>query len=381
MFFGRGEWMEKGLNYLAAPPAFAVDNNRYEQGQEEAGFAIYHPDKLTEEPSGSLFILITTTGFPDVGKQLQELGFKAGEDYCVSPSLKNFQVVARINGHDNQAYLTCSDRPDESEDRGGGLYRYDLMTRQNTKVINGLCHGIVQSGDRVFLVDDLVGIRLLDREMNTSRIFGLPPKSRPHGISYCPVRNLVFVSFSGRDSVGVYDADTGELVDELCLSLKFKRHSVAQHHVNDCCVFDGSLYVSMFSLTGNWKIGMYDGGVLEFDIDSKELIGSVASNLWMPHTPVVINGKLYYCDSMRGIVSDTSWDVTTQFNGFVRGIAYDGCFFYIGQSTHRYIDRREGTTNNVSLDTGLFLVDPVHKATRFFATPELSDINNVMVLS
>jgi len=381
VFFGRGEWMEKSIPYLVKPASYVVDNNQYEQGQEEAGLKIFNPDQLKNEDPDALFIIIATSGFPDVDRQLRDYGFAPGVHYCVSPSLKNFQVVSRINGHSQQVLLTCSDRPAPDQAlKGGGLYAYDIATRKNNKLLSGLCHGITQSGDRIFLVDDTVGVRVLNLDLETIATVELPPKSRPHGIAHCPKRNMIFVNFSGRDAVGMYRADTGEYVGEISLSVKYKQSGVPQHHINDCCVYGDTLYVSMFSFSGNWKIGMYDGGILQFDIDSQACMGSVANDLWMPHTPVVINGVLHYCDSMRGIISDTTWRVMTQFNGFVRGIAYDGTFFYIGQSTHRYIDRRAGTTNNISLDTGIFLVDQDNKATKFFSLPELSDINSVLVV-
>jgi len=381
VFFGRGEWMEKSMNYLSRQAAYIVDNNPYEHGQEEGGLTIHSPERLTRENPDDLFILITTSGFPEVDKQLRGYGFQPGAHYCVSPSLRNFNVVSRINGHSQTVHLTCSDQPNpDDEETGGGLYAYDTETRAKRKLISGLCHGIVQSDETLLLVDDTVGVRVLDPNLQTTRAISFPAKSRPHRISNCPKRNLAFVGFSGRDSIGVYDVADGTQVDEVPLSRKFRKTGLAQHHVNDCCVHGDTLYVSMFSFSGNWKIGMYDGGVMQLDIDSRTWLGPVVQDLWMPHTPIVIRGILYYCDSMRGIVSDTTWRVLSEFNGFVRGITHDDAFFYVGQSTHRYIDRREGTTSNISLDTGIFMVDPVHKATKFFSMPELSDINSVLVI-
>jgi hypothetical protein len=376
VFFGRGEWMGKSIPYLAKPAAYVVDNNRYEQGQEEAGLQIYSPERLKEENPDGIFVIITTTSFPDVDRQLRSYGLRPGVHYCISPSLKNFQVTSRVNQHRQTIHFTCSDQPDQ----GGGLYSYDIATREKKKLLEGLCHGIVQSDKQIFMVDDLVGIRVMNSELETTKILDMPAKSRPHGIAHCPNRNIVFVNFSGRDAIGMYKVDSGEFLGEISLSEKFQKTGVAQHHINDSCVYGDYLYVSMFSCSGNWKIGMYDGAILQFDIDSRKCLGPVATDLWMPHTPIVINGVLHYCDSMRGIVTDTTWRVMTQFNGFVRGITYDGTYFYIGQSAHRYLDRREGTTNNISLDTGIFLVDAVNKVSKFYSIPDLTDINSVVFL-
>jgi hypothetical protein len=70
--------------------------------------------------------------------------------------------------------------------------------------------------------------------------------------------------------------------------------------------------------------------------------------------------------------------VLATFNGFIRGVDYDGEFYYVGQSQHRHITRRLGASN-ISLDTGIFMLDPVTKCTKFFPTPGLTDINAVMV--
>ena len=54
-----------------------------------------------------------------------------------------------------------------------------------------------------------------------------------------------------------------------------------------------SLYVSMFSISGNWRLGLYDGGIIEFDIDSLEFKNPVLRDRWMPHNPMIIGGKLF----------------------------------------------------------------------------------------
>lgn len=376
IFFGRGEWMEKSIPYLTNPAAYVVDNNRYEQGEIEQQLNIHAPEKLCQEDPSSIFVVITTSSFPDVARQLKSYGLIAGVDYCISPSLKNFLVTSRLNGHNQTIHFTCSDQ----YDRGGGFYSYDLAKREKTLLIKGHCHGVAQAGGIVALVDDMVGIRIMNAKLETIRIIDMPSKSRPHGIALCQQRGLVFVNFSGRDAVGIYEIDTGSYKGEIQLSEKFKKTGVAQHHINDSTVYGDYLYLSMFSGSGNWKIGVYDGVIMQFDIDSGKCTGPVATDLWMPHTPIVINGVLHYCDSMRGIVSNTTWRIMTQFSGFVRGITFDGLYYYIGQSAHRYVDRVAETSNNVSLDTGIFLVDPISKLTKFFSIPDLTDINSVIYI-
>ncbi len=194
------------------------------------------------------------------------------------------------------------------------------------------------------------------------------------------MHNKIFINFAGRDSIGVYDAKTYVKINEIFISNKCEKTSIPQHHLNDLYAHGDSLYVSMFSLSGNWKRGVYDGGILEVDIETLEIKGPVVTNLWMPHSPVILNGNLCYCDSMRGVVHNTTWKSITQFNGFVRGIAHDGEFYYVGQSMHRYVDRLEHATNNISLDTGIYIVDEHNKTTKFFSIHQLTDIKAIALM-
>lgn len=126
---------------------------------------------------------------------------------------------------------------------------------------------------------------------------------------------------------------------------------------------------------------MYDGGVVEFDIEQRRWRREVVSGLWMPHNPAMIRGQLHYCDSMRGRVHSATYHPLVEIHGFARGLAYDGQFYYVGQSMQRYIDRRQGTTNNISLNTGVFMVEESSKVTKFFALPKLVNIHSVFIPS
>jgi len=376
VFFGRGYWMEKSIGYLRKNPSYVVDNNRYEQGQVEQGLKIYKPEKLKFESKSSIFVIITTTGFQDVENQLLNYGFLPGENFCVSPSLKNLQLMSKIQKHAKSVYFTCSDQPE----RGGGLYRFNLLTNIKDLLLKGHCHGIARDGDHIILVDDEVGLRVMNKKLETIRKIHLPKKSRPHGVAVCEKKNRIFVVFSGRDSIGIYNLGKGKFLQEVSISDKFKKRGTPHHHLNDCAIFGDSLFVSMFSSSGNWKIGVFDGAIYEFDIKSNSFRAPAVSGLWMPHSPTIIDGVLHYCDSMRGDLLEMSWKKICNFNGFVRGIAWDGEYFYIGQSAHRYIDRIIGIQKNISLDTGITLLDKTTGLTKFFAIPDLTDINSVLFL-
>lgn len=377
IFFGSGEWVEKTLPYLNTKGDYIVDNNPYEHGQSLRGLAIRKPEILKKENPDEIIIIITTTGFQEVSEQLIGYGLMPGRHFIVSPSLKNYYAISRINNHDCTLLLTCSDQPNEVETRGGGLYSFQIGKNKLEKIISGNCHGLVDGPGCLYLVDDTVGVRVLNRKLEEQLTFPLPEKSRPHGIAYSPEKNLIMVVLSGRDSVGFFDAQNYKLIDELHISDKWKHTSIAQHHLNDLCVNGNSIYLSMISSSGNWKRGVYDGAVIEIAMDNRKILGPVVSDLWFPHSPTMIKGNLCYCDSNKGIVYNSTWKIISKFNGFVRGIAHDGEFYYVGQSMHRYIDRLQGASDNISLDSGIFIIDESSKATKFFSIPQLTDIKTV----
>lgn len=379
--WGKSEWLKKALGYLPKPPVYVVDNNPHDQGNHFEGIPIHAPSRLTQEPPGEVFVLLTSTGFEAIFAQLQSYGYRPGLDYAVSPTLRDYRVISALRGHQGTVYFSASDPPQDNPQAGGGLYRYELGGRRLEKLVSGMCHGIAEGRDGDFYVvdDSVLGLRVLDRAAKTIGSIELPRGARPHGLGYCPKRHRLYVVMPAFDAIAVLDAANGRELDRLVYSDKGARAGTPQHHPNDCCAYADSLYSTMFSLSGNWKIGAYDGAVCEWDLDTHERRGPVVQGLWMPHTPTVIDGALHWADSMRGEVRSTSWKVLGAFYGFVRGIGYDGQYYYIGQSQHRYVGRRLGTADNISLDSGIFLLDPETKATRFHPIDGVVDINSVYV--
>jgi len=380
IFFGRGEWVERTIPYLSAEFDYIVDNNPYEHGERQFNLETKNPAVLKAEKLDEILVIISTTSFTEVAAQLIGYGLEVGKHFIVTPSLKNYKFIAPINSHECTILFTCGDQPDDKDDsKGGGFYSIALQDPTPKKLISGHCHGIVRGGDKYYLLDDTVGVRVLDSKLQQVDSFALPPKSRPHGITYCEKRGLLFIVLTGNDTIGVYSAKDYSKVGQVVVSDKFEKLGIPQHHINDVCILEDSVYLSIVSYSGNWKKNVYDGVIVEIDIDSLQIRGVVVSNLWYPHSPTIIKGSLCYCDSMRGTIHNSTWKTLTRFNGFVRGIAHDGQYYYVGQSSHRYIDRIEGTSENISLDTGIYLIEEQSKITKFFAMPKLVDIKSILV--
>ena len=137
----------------------------------------------------------------------------------------------------------------------------------------------------------------------------------------------------------------------------------------------------MFSLSGNTNYEWDDGGVIEYSLSARDVVGTLITGLWRPHSIKKLqNGKLAVLNSMRGSVLVGSQKVLTSFNGFVRGLDFQDGLYFIGQSTHRYFDRMKDQSSNISLDCGIFVYDEETSATRFLSTPTIRDINTLKLI-
>ena len=124
---------------------------------------------------------------------------------------------------------------------------------------------------------------------------------RAHGIDYNEMKNLISLSCSYRDSIIILDG-SGNIKKEVFISDKFKKTGIPQHHVNDHIILDDYVYVSMFSLSGNWKKGIFDGGILQIDLKNPKNRNVVVSELRMPHNVEFYMNEIHVLDSCAEIL-------------------------------------------------------------------------------
>ena len=190
----------------------------------------------------------------------------------------------------------------------------------------------------------------------------------------------IYIVGSYIDAILVLDFNF-KVIDQINISHKKGRHGTPKHHCNDCLVIDDSLYVSMFSYTGNWQNDAFDGCVLEIDLDTQKITGIVKDNLWMPHNIDMINGSLHILNSLPGEMLTNNFSVIGKFPAFTRGLAHDGIFYYIGQSRNRNFSKNIGISDNISIDSGIIVFDDQTKVSRFLQLhPKLSEIHHILML-
>ncbi|MGP4105628.1 DUF4915 domain-containing protein [Virgibacillus sp. L01] len=383
VFFGAGvELVEKTIQKINRSPLCILDNSQNMQNTKLFDqINITAPKEIHNEKS-DFIILITTTAINSVASQLTEMGFQPGIDYFCSPILFNQKVEQDIKNIDQTLIFTCSDGEDiDSFKRGGGLYTFNIKTGDLTKHFSGRLRQITESKKYYYIADAMQGILVFDKKLNHISTITTLPGSITHGIAYNADKDILYVANTGRDSISVICAKSGVHLDEINISQFSIDGQTDCHHINDLYYYEGNLFISMFSFSGLWRQGCYDGGVAIMNIEMKETVSYPIKDLWMPHSICFIKGDIVILDSMRGDVYKTSNKKLVNVNGFARGINFDGNYYYIGQSEQRHFDRlKDSEQGMIHLNCGIHVYDEVTNIGRFYSFESLSNIHSIVVM-
>jgi hypothetical protein len=106
----------------------------------------------------------------------------------------------------------------------------------------------------------------------------------------------------------------------------------------------------------------------------------MVDGLWMPHSPKIIGGDLCYLESPKGNLYLANYAIAGRFPGFARGLAFDGRYYYVGQSETMYLQRNFGQAGNVMMNAGVYLFDAETKASRFYPMLDNMNVHDLMIL-
>ncbi|MEA3285906.1 MAG: hypothetical protein U9Q77_00835, partial [Candidatus Marinimicrobia bacterium] len=300
VLFGAGSGAHKTGRKLNQDYSFMVDNNPNLANTIEDGKDVFEPEILKENQT-KYYVIICTTSFTDVSAQLQGYGYTPQKDYIVSPILNDLRVISELENHSARMLFTSGLPEVDDPQSGGGVYELILEGHNWSykKIYSGICYGLIKHDGTFITVDDKKGVIQFDKDYNILSSKELNQATRGHGIAYSENKNQFYIVSSYRDSIIILDAEFSE-IDEISISNKYKIEGEPLHHCNDLCIVGNSLYVTMFSYTGNWKRDIFDGVALEIDLTTNLVKNPVITDLWMPHNISYLNGSLVVLDSLRG---------------------------------------------------------------------------------
>lgn len=348
------------------------DNNQNMQGARLAGVEI---ERVAEVLQRDGPIIICTTSILEVQQQLDSLGVK--NEIIIAPEVAEFQSHAELDEFSG-AFLIASGLPSNNmRGASGGLYKVQVALGGISieKICDGSCHGVLRTANGFAVTHQERGVVLLDERLTEVGVIELPLNSRCHGIAMAG--ESFFVACSNRDSI-IEVCQDGRMRHEISLSRMFTQTGTAHHHINDLDIVGRHAYVSMFSLSGAWKSGIFDGGVMRVDLDTSELT-PVVRDLTLPHSVRNVDRSFTVLNSFDGTFKSFGKFPEYRFNGFLRGFDADERYFYFGESRNRNSTGLQPRNRPISIDTNIQIVDKKHHYSRALQLPvNISEIHSIL---
>jgi len=369
--FGAGHIAEKLLKD-GIKPGLIFDNNPELNEQSIGNVRIYSPTKDKLEQVSK--IIICTTSFLEVEKQISALGYSG--NIALAKPLEDQKIIRQLNEFKFNGFIS-SGLPSIDHSSGGGIYRiYETEEGSEIcKIFNGNTHGLIMHEQQLVFTCQGIGIIFIDLDGHETHRIQLHKKLRPHGISIS--NGSIFVACSSADCIFQLNYN-GEILDTFNISNKCSISGSAQHHCNDLYISNDSIYVSMFSISGNWKKGIFDGGVLEIDIETKQQ-RVLCSNLRMPHSVTLHDGIFHVLNSYDGELLGYNFEPIGSLPGFTRGLQFKDNLAIIGESRNRNFSLLNGKKTFASLDSKLTIVDPRLKVSRSISLRDgISEIHGIV---
>lgn len=385
IFFGRSEdWVRKSLKYVV--PLYIVDSQSKFWGEVYEGLQITSLQKIKENNDLKPYFIITTGSYLSVIDELEKNNFFPGVDYCCCPEYKDYAVLDNLRNFSQKVIVTSPDYSSGKATRvsraGGGIFEINIGTSQNEyyvdKKIDGQYRQIIKYKSNYVVVEHDSGeLHLIDKSYKILEKFNInSPNSC--GLAYCDIKDVFYMSNTHSDIITVLDSKFSA-IDKFEFSNKSGNERNSFHHINDLTTHNGNLFVSYFSKSGNWRYNIYDGGAAIWN-ENERKFHEIISNLYMPHTPMVFDGKFHICDSSRGRLYVGTSEIKTEFSGFLRGLDYNGEYYILGLSETMYYSRLMGANKNIMLNAGIILYDSEKNISRIYPLLDLANIHQVMYI-
>jgi len=355
-----------------------IDNSKNLEGQTFDNLKIYGPNIINKKN----FYIITSTSFSEIAAQLEKLGLRRNINYIISPLLKDVETISGLEKLEKSFLITSGSPTQNKKFYGGGIYLVSLKgdSWNYKKIYNGNCYGIIKVENKIFSVDENAGIVEFNYKLKKIKTYHIENGLRPHGLTFCEISQQFFLCCTDKDQIIVFDKNF-KIKDRILISEKIIKNKIKNHHINDCIAIDGRLYISMFSISGNFNKEIYDGSILEIDIFDTDKRNIIKNNLWMPHNISYYENSIHVLNSFKGELLAYNLKVIGKFPAFARGLDYDGNYYYVGQSRNRNFSKLLGESYNISIDTGVTIFEPQKKLSRFLQLhPKLSEIHSVLLI-
>lgn len=363
--FGAGEFGEKTLGLLPGRFSYFVDNHYENFTNPWLGIEVAPPCKLAKEPHTTV-VIICSEHYVAIERQIKAINSNL---HCfLSPLLKDYELQRGII-ECSQALLVSSYHV------SGGLYLVNPRDRHVQLLVQGSFRGIAQANARLFACDSFGSVWeiLQMNPFSTRCIFRPSEHCDAHGLTYWPKEDSLLMIQTRFDRIVKISLST--LESQQLFSGPRAATGSDRHHLNDLCLVEDTLFFSLFSPSGWWRQGILDGSICALDLRSQR-VSTVMQGLAHPHSVRFIDGQLVVLDSSRGQILSGSNQRLATLPGFLRGLWGGNSIAYVGQSRHRRLELCRDS-DNISLDSGVHVIDLSHRLSRFIPLPDLCDVYDI----
>lgn len=378
--FGAGVLGLKTIRFLDNPFDYFIDNSQdkiingwREYTNEEVNVEIKHFNEVEKEEHKNLVVILCSEHYEEMAKQILSVYPQIKIYY--TPLLKDFNVFSKL--------LQCSENILVSAYGGsGGVYLLNGKNGNYQLIRSGSFRGTTTYKDGIYIANEHGDIFKINSFENNDfkLIHKAGERTNTHDILYWDDQNLMFVTETLNDCISVYEMENFRKVDEIHLSHKSKEKGKNFHHVNDMCVYNNKMYISVISKSGNFYNDFLDGVIYELDYSNDKQLIPILEGLVFPHAITEIDGQLLLLNSFNGDVLNIANERIIHLPGFIRGMDNNNGLLYIGQSRHRRLDKASSYFSGISMDSGIYVVDPKTSMHRFIRMPEMCDIFSVRTL-
>ncbi|SMF79604.1 DUF4915 domain-containing protein [Candidatus Pelagibacter sp. HIMB1321] len=392
-FFGRSEdWVPKTLSKIKKHniKITVLDNNPSYKNTFFMDCKVENPSILKNFDFKKDYVIITAE--PEtIIPELKKYKLEEEKNFCCTPQIKEWGKLQEIKKNSSNVIFSSSDYFDLSKARssklGGGIFTANVAEQKYEKKIDGQYRQIIKYKEYYYVIEYIKKeVHIFDNKFKIIQKYNLDQSLKKNekpnycGITHIPQKKCFYVANTASDEISIYDQNNFKLIDKIIFSNKSKQFDDGQSHINDITSLGSSLFVSYFSRSGLWRKGIFDGGLSEIEIDNNNKVNNLISNLSQPHSPECLEGQIYVLDSFNKYLYHGTKKVS-KFSGFVRGLAFDGSYFYIGQSEDMYLSKDMGTDINLTMcNAGIYQLDANKNIARFLSIPDIMNIHDILII-
>tara|TARA_B100001057_G_scaffold501285_1_gene623210 strand:+ start:7082 stop:8299 length:1218 start_codon:yes stop_codon:yes gene_type:complete len=386
VLFGRSEdWLPRFIRKFYGKIYCICDSDKSLDGKKFFNIKIIHKSKLLHRKD--LFFIITSGSFRSIASELLSHKKKPNLDFVCSPDFKDFQDLIKMRSLKGKFILSSSDRNQKqkvnrSSSIGGGIFILEFNeTKINLKKkLKGSFRQLCKYEGKFAAVNENGEIVIFDKNIKVIKKFKTKINNLC-GIDFHKKTKSFIITNQTRDKIYIFDITKKEIINEIPFSDLSGEHLKSPHHINDIFINDDDVYLTFFSWVGDWKNGVYDGGIAKFNIYKKKIKLISKKIFWQPHSPTFIDGELACVDSGNGRIVFNNHKKEIKLNGFVRGLKKIGKYIICGQSETMYLSRMIKKENLINITPGLYIIDINKNANKFIPVYGLCNIHDIEPLS